>query len=171
MRSRNPFPRTSNSFQRPCRSDNGGAILPLAAEAIPPRTDTTGRIDLRRVSIGGYNKTPALAHNRLCDIDTQCVFVQALHQPSLCRPWSPSEARNSPQSSRDHSEKNSLYPILKQSLEKGRISGLKPRPCLSSHVLPSAQCYSATPTASIDVLLVARERIQLNGCGRRNDGL
>ena len=46
----------------------------LASEAFPPRTGTTGRIDVRRISIGGYNKTPALAHTGLlCYRCTMCI--------------------------------------------------------------------------------------------------
>ena len=57
-----------------CHSDDASVNPALASEAFPPRTGTTGRIDVRRISIGGYNKTPALAHTGLlCYRCTMCI--------------------------------------------------------------------------------------------------
>lgn len=145
-----PIPETPNSLQwlplrqRMCRS------IPLASEAIPPRTRTTGRIDLRRISMGGYNKTLALAHNRLsryrCTMCIRTSSTPAFALPTCVAKRSEERLR----SSHGHSEKHSPYPHLKQSPEKGRISGLKPHPCLSRLVLPSTLCNTQCHPNCVD---------------------
>ena len=119
--------------------------IPAASDAIPPRTRTTGRIDVRRISMGGYHKTLALAHNRLSRY--RCTMrIRTSSRPAFALPtYVVKRSEERLRSSQGHSEKRSPYPILKQSTEKGRISGLKPHPCLSRHVLPSTLCNTMPP--------------------------